>query len=145
LTEIVLDASTALAWCFPDETSENADAILAALEGKTILVPAVWGLEIANAVLVGERSKRLRQSEIRRFTALLENLPVVQDARPVTAYVSDVFPVAREYSLTAYDAAYLELSMRHSAPLATLDAKLQRAAQRAGVEIFNGDGPRSAP
>ena len=145
MTEIVLDASTALAWCFPDETSEHADAILAALEGKTILVPAVWGLEIANAVLVGERSKRLRQPEIRRFTTLLESLPVVQDARPVTSYVSDVLPVAREYSLTAYDAAYLELSMRHSAPLATLDAKLQRAAQRAGVEIFNGDGPRSAP
>ena len=145
MTEIVLDASTALAWCFPDETSEHADAILAALEGKTILVPAVWGLEIANAVLVGERHKRLRQPEIRRFTTLLESLPVVQDARPVTAYVSDVLPVAREYSLSAYDAAYLELSMRHSAPLATLDAKLQRAAQRAGVEIFNGDGPRSAP
>ena len=145
MTEIVVDASTALAWCFPDETSEHADAILAALEGKTILVPAVWGLEIANAVLVGERSKRLRQPEIRRFTTLLESLPVVQDARPVTAYVSDVLPVAREYSLTAYDAAYLELSMRHSAPLATLDAKLQRAAARAGVEIFNGDGPRSAP
>ena len=145
MTEIVVDAATALAWCFPDETSEHADAILAALEGKTILVPAVWGLEIANAVIVGERSKRLRQPEIRRFTTLLESLPVVQDARPVTSYVSDVLPVAREYSLTAYDAAYLELSMRHSAPLATLDAKLQRAAQRAGVEIFNGDGPRSAP
>ena len=145
MTEIVVDASTALAWCFPDETSEHADAILAALEGKTILVPAVWGLEIANAVIVGERSKRLRQPEIRRFTTLLESLPVVQDARPVTSYVSDVLPVTREYSLTAYDAAYLELSMRHSAPLATLDAKLQRAAQRAGVEIFNGDGPRSAP
>jgi predicted nucleic acid-binding protein len=145
LTEIVVDASTALAWCFPDETSEHADAILAALEGKTILVPAVWGLEIANAVLVGERSKRLRQPEIRRFTTLLQSLPVVQDARPVTAYISEVLPVAREYSLTAYDAGYLELSMRHSAPLATLDAKLKRAARRAGVEIFSGDGPRSAP
>ena len=98
MTEIVVDASTALAWCFPDETSEHADAILAALEGKTILVPAVWGLEIANAVLVGERSKRLRQPEIRRFTTLLQSLPVVQDARPVTAYISEVLPVAREYA-----------------------------------------------
>jgi predicted nucleic acid-binding protein len=145
LTEIVVDASTALAWCFPDETSERADAILASLEGKTILVPAMWGLEIANAVLVGERSKRLRQPEIRRFATLLESLPIVQDTRPATAYISEVLPVAREYSLTAYDAAYLELCMRHSAPLATLDAKLQRAAERAGVEIFSGDSPRSAP
>jgi predicted nucleic acid-binding protein len=145
LTEIVVDASTALAWCFPDETTDQADAILAALEGKTILVPAVWGLEVANAMLVGERKKCLRQPEIRRFTALLESLPLVQDAQPVGEYIGNVLPLAREYSLTAYDAAYLELSMRCNAPLATLDAKLQRAAERAGVEIFIGDSPRSAP
>jgi predicted nucleic acid-binding protein len=145
LTEIVVDASTALAWCFPDETSEQADAILAALEGKTMLVPALWALEIANAILVGERKKRLRQPEIRRFTTLLENLSLVQDAQPAGEYIRSVIPLAREYDLAAYDAAYLELSMRHSAPLATLDAKLQKAADRAGVEIFNGDSPRTAP
>jgi predicted nucleic acid-binding protein len=145
LIGIVVDASTALAWCFPDETSEHADAILAALEGKTLLVPAVWGLEIANAILVGERKNRLRQPEIRRFTTLLESLPLVQDAQPVGEYVSEVLPLAREYRLSAYDAAYLELSMRHGAPLATLDAKLQRAAERAGVEIFSADSPRSVP
>jgi hypothetical protein len=67
----VVDASTALAWCFPDETNEYADIVLIALEGKTMLVPSIWPLEIANAVLVGERAKRLRQPEIQRFTALL--------------------------------------------------------------------------
>lgn len=64
---VVLDASTALAWCFPDEASEDAEAVLLALEGATVLVPAVWSLEIANALLVGERQKRLRQPEILRF------------------------------------------------------------------------------
>ena len=141
MIEIVVDASTALAWCFPDETNDQADAILVALEGRTILVPAVWGLEVANAILVAQREKRLRQSEIRCFTALLESLSVVQDAQPVAQVVSNVLPLAHQYSLSAYDAAYLELSMRHSAPLATFDAKLQKAAERAGVEIFNGDGP----
>jgi len=136
LTQVVVDASTALAWCFPDEASDYADGVLVALDGKTILVPAVWGLEIANAVLVGERNKRLRQPEIRRFTTLLENLSLVQDVQRAGEYVSNLLPLARQYSLTAYDAAYLELSMRHSAPLATLDARLQKAAQKAGVKIF---------
>jgi predicted nucleic acid-binding protein len=54
LSQVVVDASIALAWCFPDETSDYADAVLVSLEGKTMLVPAVWSLEIANAVLVGE-------------------------------------------------------------------------------------------
>jgi predicted nucleic acid-binding protein len=132
----VVDPSVALAWCFPDEASDYADAVLVALEGRTILVPAIWGLEIANAVLAGERSKRLRQPEIRRFTTLLESLSLVQDVQPVCDHMSNVLPLAREYGLSAYDAAYLELSIRHSAPLATLDGKLQKAAQKAGIRTF---------
>jgi hypothetical protein len=48
----VLYASTALAWCFPDESSGGGEAVLMALEGETVLVPAVWSLEIANALHV---------------------------------------------------------------------------------------------
>jgi predicted nucleic acid-binding protein len=50
--------------------------------------------------------------------------------------VSNVLPLAREYGPSAYDAAYLELSIRNGAPLATLDGKLQKAAQKAGIENF---------
>ena len=51
-------------------------------------------------------------------------------------HVSNVLPLARAYSLSAYDAAYLELSIRHGAALATLDGKLLKAAKQAGIEIF---------
>ena len=93
------------AWCFPNEAG-------------------IWGSEIANAILVGERGKRLRQPEIRRFTTLLQSLALVQDAQGVGDHVSNVLPLAREYGLSAYDAAYLELAIRHGAPLATLDGNL---------------------
>ena len=136
MTGVVVDASVALAWCFPDEASDYADAVLVALEGQAILVPAIWGSEIANAVLVGERSKRLRQPEIRRFTTLLGNLSPLQDAQPVGDHIATVLPLAREYGLSAYDAAYLELALRHDAPLATLDARLRKAALKAGIRTF---------
>ena len=110
-----------------------------ALEGRTIFVPAIWGLEIANAVLAGERSKRLRQPEIRRFVTLLEGLSLVQDVQPAGDHVSNVLPLAREYSLSAYDVTYLELSIRLGAPLATLDGKLRKAAQKAGTKVFAAD------
>jgi predicted nucleic acid-binding protein len=100
------------------------------------MVPAVWGPEIANAMLVGERSKRLGLAEIRRFTKLLESLPLVQDVQPIGDHVSHVLPVARAHGLSAYDAAYLELSIRQSVPLATLDGKLERAARKSEVRIF---------
>jgi predicted nucleic acid-binding protein len=103
------------------------------------LVPAVWSLKVANAILVGERRKRLNQPEIKQFMTLPENLPFVQDTRRVAMHISDVLPLARAYGLSAYAAAYLELSIRHNTPLATLDDKMQTAARAAGVAIFKGD------
>ena len=45
---------------------------LVALEGRAILVPALWSVEITNAVLMAERRKRVKQPEIRRFVELLD-------------------------------------------------------------------------
>lgn len=139
MSRVVVDASIALAWCFPDETSEYADRVLVALEDHTILVPAVWCLELANAILVGERKKRLNQPEIKSFTTLLENLSIVQDAQPVADDIRSVLPLARAHGLSAYDAAYLELSIRQGACLATLDRTLRNAAKASGIELFTGD------
>lgn len=55
-----MDASVALAWCFPDEASEYADRVLVALEGHAILVPALWSVEITNALLMAEWRKRVK-------------------------------------------------------------------------------------
>jgi len=136
LTGIVVDASVALAWCFPDEASEYADAVLLALEGQSVLVPAVWPLEVANAVVVAERRKRITQPEVRRFVELLEGLMIHQDSLPVAGSVSNILPLAREYGLSAYDASYLEVAIRRNAPLATMDRELERAGRKAGVEVL---------
>jgi predicted nucleic acid-binding protein len=136
LSGVVLDASMALAWCFPDEASARADAALVALEGETVLVPEVWRLEIANALLVGERQKRLRQPEILRFLTLLESLPLIEDTQTISECIRNVLPLARESGLSAYDAAYLELALRRGAALATLDARLAKAARGAAVQLF---------
>lgn len=138
MTGVVVDASVALAWCFPDEASEYADAVLVALEGRRILVPAVWPLEITNAVIVAERRKRISLPEVRRFVELLEGLTIHEDMLPVAGSVSNILPLAREYGLSAYDTSYLEVAIRHGAPLATLDTGLAKAARKAGVELLLG-------
>jgi predicted nucleic acid-binding protein len=133
---IVIDASVALAWCFPDEASDYADAVLVALEDRTVIVPAIWPAEITNALLVGERRKRIRQPEVRRFVELLKGLNILEDGQPFADTVSNILPLAREYDLSAYDAAYLDVAVRHGAPLATLDGALQKAGRAAGIKIF---------
>jgi len=83
LSGIVVDASVALAWCFPEEASEYADTVLVALEGHPVLVPAVWALEIMNAVVVAERRRRVSQPEVRRFVELLDGLTINELSLPV--------------------------------------------------------------
>jgi len=136
LSDIVVDASVALAWAFADEASEYAEEVLIALNGRAILVPALWAIEITNALLVAQRRKRVAQPEVRRFVELLRELTVVVDSQAVADTVSNILPLGREYQLSAYDAAYLDVAMRHSIPLATLDGNLRKAGRKAGVEIF---------
>lgn len=137
MTSVVIDASVALAWCFQDEASHYADDVLVALEGHAMLIPALWPIEITNALLVAERRKRVKESAIRRFVELLEGLTIVMASQSITESVSNILPLAREYSLSAYDATYLHVALRHTAPLATLDNSLQKAGRKAGIEIFS--------
>ena len=56
VTRFVLDASTVLTWCFPDEKAQNAQEISEKIAGGgTVVVPAFWLHEVLNALLVGER------------------------------------------------------------------------------------------
>ena len=43
--------------------------------------------------------------------------------------------LARQLDLIGCDAAYLALAARHGVALATVDARLSRACERAGVEL----------
>jgi predicted nucleic acid-binding protein len=136
LTGVVIDASLALAWCFPDGASEYADGVLVALEGRTVMVPPVWALEITNAVLVAERRKRAKLADVRRFVELLGGLTIIEQSQTVIDTVSSVLPLARQYGLSAFDAAYLDVAVRQGAPLATLDSTLEKAGRSAGIKIF---------
>lgn len=51
----VLDNSIVMAWSFEDEVDEYADAVLERLAETKALVPVLWPLEVANALLMGER------------------------------------------------------------------------------------------
>ena len=129
------DASVALAWCFPDEASEYADAVLLALKDRELIVPASWTAEIANGLWVGERRNRIHREDVRQFTDLLKDLKIVQDSQAISEALTNVVALAREYEISAYDAAYLDVALRHNAPLATLDKALTSAARSAGIPI----------
>ena len=78
----VLDASIALTWCFPDGEAQKAEEISERIaDGETVIVPAFWRHEILNALLVGEKRKRLTPELTSAFIEDLNRLPIKVDLR----------------------------------------------------------------
>jgi predicted nucleic acid-binding protein len=134
--DLVLDVSLSCAWCFADEASDGAWAILEQLQTHQAHVPALWLSETANVLVQAERRGRISGAACRTFLGLLEDLPISVD-QPSTASVwHDTLALARSHRLTSYDAAYLELALRRGLPLASRDKALQAAAGAEGVPLL---------
>ena len=136
MNRFVLGTSVTLAWCFEHESSSTADAILDLLVSLEAIVPAIWPVEVGNALLAGERRKRITPAETARSLELLRSLNIHLDDAGLGLGVDDLVALARSHKLSVYDAAYLSLAMREGIPLATLDRSLARAAQRAGISLL---------
>ena len=66
----ILDGSVSLAWYFKDEADPYADAIATRFPGVQAVVPTIWPLEVANAVLMGERRKRSTEAQATKVAGL---------------------------------------------------------------------------
>lgn len=133
MPRLVLDASTALSWIMPDETAAKLDAVQQAVADQGALVPSLWPLEIANALLAANRRGRIDAAFRVAALADLAALPIEIDAETHLRASSDTLALADTHGLSVYDAAYLELSLRKGLALATLDGQLGAAATRLGL------------
>ncbi len=133
----VLDASVALAWCFETETDHFTDAVLDSMADNTALVPAVWPLEIGNALVVAERRGYLDQASSVRFLNLLRQLSLEVEQESPQRMFGEILLLAREQQLSTYDASYLDLAMRSGLPIASRDGALIEAARRCGVKEYS--------
>jgi len=130
----VIDSSIALAWALPDETSKEAERFLSRVSIQSVLwVPALWWYEVANALLMAQRRKRLTEAGRIRLMELYRKLPIRTDMMLDSDIMWRFHTLALEYNLSAYDAAYLELAQRRGLGLATVDHHLHGAAQKAGI------------
>lgn len=136
MTLLVVDASVVLSWCFEDEASPESDALIDRVAHDGAAVPGLWSLEIANALVVAERRRRIEPADSAAFVALLEALPFDVDTETSARAWRETMALARLHGLSVYDASYLELAARRGAELATADNALRQAAKRAGVTVI---------
>lgn len=132
----VVDSSIAVAWLLPDEQSPATDALATRLEDGTAVAPALWLLEVTNALLTAQRRKRLTDREVDRSLGVLTALPIDVESSLPGESLALILALARKLGLTAYDAVYVELAHRRRLPLATLDVRLAEGARKIGLEVL---------
>jgi len=137
MSPLVIDASTTMGFLLRDEQPDLAMKVLTAIErGAPVHVPAHWSVEVANGLLMAERRQRTTQADAMEAHELISQLGFIIDDQTSERAGRDSLALARQYGLTIYDAAYLELAIRIKAELATNDKALAKAAVSAGVEVF---------
>ena len=69
----------AIAWVHSSQATAETDAMLDLAEGGSLVVPALWPLEVANALTVLRRRRKLTSDEARTAIEIIRQLPAIVD------------------------------------------------------------------
>jgi len=131
----VLDNSVVTGWYLPEQATAYGQSVATRLESDKALVPTLWQLELANVLKTACTRGKLDLDTARQILDALGRLPIEIDTSPAPGQ-RQLFELAMRYQLSSYDAAYLELAMRHGLPIATQELHLKEAAMAAGVDVL---------
>lgn len=133
----VADASVAIGWVHPAQSTTQTAAMLEAIAGgATLEVPALWPLEVANALTVLVRRRKLTEDERQTALGWLVGLRTRVDHEGSTLAFSTLSELATRHQLSVYDATYLELAQRRGLMFGCNDGVLREAAKRSGVRLW---------
>jgi predicted nucleic acid-binding protein len=133
----IVDASVGFAWVYEEQATSETDGLLNQVAaGATVVVPALWFLEMANVLLVAQRRHRLTAIQRKAALEKLTAMQFTMDEEGMRHAFGLTSELAEKHGLTIYDAAYLELASRRSLPLASRDEALKTAARRCGVKAL---------
>jgi predicted nucleic acid-binding protein len=122
--------------CNKEQDQSYSYEVLNSLLNRSALVPSLWHLEAVSALLGSERRGENTEGQIESYLITLDKLPIFVDSLTVHNSFGRTLSLARAFNLSSYDACYLELAIRESLPLATLDKNLAKAAIRSDVAIY---------
>jgi predicted nucleic acid-binding protein len=133
----IVDASVGFAWVYQGQATPETDHLLHEVTaGATVIVPALWFLEMSNVLLMAQRRHRLTAGERKAAMEKLTALQLTVDEEGTRNAFGKTSELADKYGLTIYDATYLELALRRSLPLASRDGALKSAAKRCGLKAL---------
>ncbi|MCY4430570.1 MAG: type II toxin-antitoxin system VapC family toxin [Rhodospirillales bacterium] len=134
---IVVDCSIFLAWSLADEEEPVAIEAMEDVVTAGGVAPRIWWYELRNALLANERRGRITTQQVAETLTDCAAIGMEIDDHHEDA---SILGFARQYRLSIYDAAYLEVASRRRLPLATLDLRLSEAAPAAGAPLIGTQG-----
>lgn len=125
---MIIDASVLLCAYFPDESQAQAQYVIREhIAGRLHLkAPALLPYEVNNAVWQAERRKRISGPQAEAILISMAGLEIEIH----TQGWGSVLPLARKFSLSGYDAAYLHLAETLDEPLVTGDRRFFQSVQK---------------
>ncbi|HZL01238.1 MAG TPA: type II toxin-antitoxin system VapC family toxin [Caulobacteraceae bacterium] len=114
---IVIDASVALKWVLDEPGKEAADTLL----DEELIAPALWLIEVANALWRRSRQGQIRADEARTRLLELTNAPVTTYA--IERDILAAADLAESLAHPVYDCLYLAMAIRERTFVVTADRR----------------------
>jgi predicted nucleic acid-binding protein len=120
---LVLDASAALALILSEDEGCEVEALVREIieSNGQIYVPDLFPYEFGNGLISAFNRHRISLEELNEIIRTMMNLPLVFQPCRETLINNTILSMAIEHTLTFYDAAYLELAVRHGIRLKSFD------------------------
>ena len=106
--------------------------IIEITKGNTLIGPGSIPWEIGNAFSAMFKRNRISIEEAQKGLLIFSGIPL----RYIEPDFVKVLHLSKETNLYAYNAYFLDCSIRHKAPLLTLDKKLKSAADNLSLDTL---------
>ena len=127
--DVVIGTSALLAVILAEP---ERDRIVQVTRGHSLVGPGSIPWEVGNAFSALFKRKRISSNDVRRGLELFNEIPL----RYVAINMEHSLDIAEQAQIYAYDAYLIECAKQLSAPLLTLDKRLERVATKLGINLM---------
>jgi len=130
---IVIDASAGIEIALDRSKSSLFNQKI--LSAKKVITSDLYKIEVANVIWKYVRANFLERQKANRTLALAQNL--VDEFIDISENNEEAMNESIRIGDSTYDLLYFTLARRYSSSLMTLDAKLKKIAEDAGIDVIS--------
>ncbi len=131
-----VDCSFSSLLFLPNENSSMAVELFKDIAYSTLYVPLLLWHETCNVVYVAMKRKRITAAQPVEIFDILNVLNIETTYEYGFPFAKNVVYLSNLYSISTYDAVYLDLALQKKAALTTFDDNLKAAAIKAGIHTI---------